>query len=194
MTDDERALLRLEALLTLRIKDVATNANDDVAAWRERMRTLIAEGHTAAALLAALQRGETALSDDEAALLAILLDDQWAYFEGFAQAAQTGALSPNAIIARAILYADAIRATYFRIRWGEWDLPWRPGDGQSACRVRCKCWAWVTDNGDGTGIYHWQLAAIEAERHCADCKGREGDHVVYRRPIIERIEETRYVG
>jgi hypothetical protein len=64
----------------------------------------------------------------------------------------------------------------------------------SACRVRCKCWAWVTDNGDGTGIYHWRLAAIEAERHCADCKGREGDHVVYRRPIIERVEERRVVG
>lgn len=117
------------------------------------------------------------LSRAERAEIKVRVSEQLAYFNAFKRAMP--GMSEQAIRARSALYAGAVRATYHLARWGDWELPWTPGDGSSECLGNCRCSASVKDNDDGTGVYTWVLGA--AEQHCTTCPGRAGDHPVKRR-------------
>jgi hypothetical protein len=149
----------------------------------------IAQGHTAAWISGTSERlGITPggallnprnLSRAERADIKARIAEQLRYLEGFKREAQ--GMSEAAIKARSALYAGAVRATYALARWGDWELPWVPGDGSSECLGNCRCSASVKDNEDGTGVYTWVLGAGAAERHCTTCPTRAGDHPVKRR-------------
>lgn len=181
--------LRITALLSETIAAIPPDARD----WERRMEQAIARGHTAAWIAGAAERsfggkvrefasrfvGARALSTSDRRELSALVARQMDYLKGFAGARE--GMSEAAIRARAQLYAGAVRASYYTARWGDWELPWSPGDGSSECLGNCHCSASVADNGDGTGIYTWTLGSGASERHCATCPGRAGDHPVKRR-------------
>lgn len=150
---------------------------------------LLARAHTAAWLAGTGERLNTTvgsallnprnLSRAERAEIKARVAEQLEYYKTFQQAMP--GMSEQAIKARSVLYAGAVKATYFSARWGDWELPWVPGDGSSECMGNCRCSASVKDNEDGTGTYTWTLGAGAAERHCTTCPGRAGDHPVKRR-------------
>lgn len=155
--------------------------------WRAAMERAISAAHTAAYIAAQAERlgvtaggalvSERRLSRAERADIKAAVAAQLRYLDGF----DPSGMSEAQARARAALYAGAVKATYTAARWGDWELPWVPGDGSSACLGNCLCSVRVADNGDGTGVYTWTLGAGEAERHCADCPQRAGDHPVRRK-------------
>lgn len=159
----------------------------DAPTWRREMERAIAQGHSAAWLAGTADRlgvpvggrllNPKNLSRAERAEISAAVARQLEYLAGF----DPSTMSEAQARARAELYAEATKATYYAARWGDWDLPWVPGDGSTECLGRCRCTASVADNGDGTGVYTWVLGQGAAERHCATCPSRAGDHPVKRR-------------
>mgnify|MGYP001195829066 CR=1 FL=1 len=150
-------------------------------AFARQMEAAIVRGHTAATIAGVAERsapgrvrawltrlvGPVALSRDDRARLAAAIGEQRRYLLGFVQALPT--LTPAQIVARAQLYAGAVRATYTRTRYAGWELPFAPGDGSTPCLGNCTCTAYVDEDGD-TARYVWQLGA--AEQHCTTCPTR----------------------
>lgn len=156
-------------------------------AWRAGMERAISAAHTAAYLAGTAERlgvqaggallSERRLSRAERREIQAAVAAQLRYLDGF----DPSQMSEAAARARAALYAGAVKATYYLARWGDWELPWVPGDGSTECLGNCLCSASVKDNSDGTGVYTWVLGAGESERHCTTCPSRAGDHPVKRR-------------
>ena len=178
--------LKLTAL-TLTAVQAATDRyarTGNLAAWETTMRAALTRGHTAAYVAGTAERLHVGLgtlkglSRIERAAVRAALDRQFGYLDGFAAVVRRGELTPAQIAARAELYAGGVRGTYYQSRWGDWELPWVPGDGSTPCGGRCRCRASVVDNGDGSGIYTW---ALGGERHCDACPARAGDHPVKRK-------------
>lgn len=171
--------------------------------WRKDMERAIEAGHLAAWLAGSAERlnvpvgskllNRKNLSRVERAEIKAAIAAQLPYLERFDR--ERANLTDGQIRVREQLYAKAIQATYHRARWGDWDIPWVPGDGSTECLGNCLCSVNLVDNGDGTGVYTWTLGKGASEQHCDTCPGREGDHVVKRKgyatktlfgfPIIE---------
>jgi hypothetical protein len=144
-----------------------------------------------AAVLAALAAQEDAmpsdldLTDADEALIEALIEEQREYLGGFATALAEGTVSDKAMAHRAALYTGAILAAYDAARWGDWLLPFRPRDLGTPCKYWCKCSAFVLDQGEGQGLYYYNLGAAE---HCDGCVTRSqgSPYVVYRQRISPR--------
>lgn len=188
--------LKLQALTLIAIQD-ATKAylnGGSISKWEQDMRTALVRGHTAAYLAGLAERlgvqvdtalvSERRLSKIERAELKEYLKRQLAFFDGFVADVRRGKLSPAQIAARADLYSGATRATYFDTRWGDWEIPFSPGDGGTPCLGRCRCGCEVIDNGDGTGKYNYVMGATE--QHCTVCPERAAGspYSVKRRKIV----------
>ena len=178
--------LRLAAIALTALR--ATPSPTNVGAWAKAMERTITQAHTAAWLVGTAERvkvpvdspllSQRRLSRAERADVRRAVDAQLKYLQGFVADVRAGRLSEAQIAARAELYAGATRGTYYAARWGEWELPWVPGDGSSECLGRCRCSASVVDSGAGSGVYTWVLGG---EQHCTTCPARAGDHPVKRR-------------
>lgn len=167
--------LKLAALMSQAIAGVPGVGS---VTWQRDVAQIIARGHMAAWLAGTAERlgvsvdspllSRARLSRAERAEVQKVIDGQLRYFRGF-QAEMAG-MSEAQIAARVQLYAGAVRATYYQTRWGDWDLPFAPGDGGTPCLGRCRCTASVEDNGDGTGRYVYRMGATE--QHCTVCPDR----------------------
>lgn len=171
--------LKLQALTQVAIQQATQVLLDggSVAAWERSMEAVLARGHTAAYLAGLAERlnvpldsalvSGARLSKVERNEIKVRVREQLAFFSGFVKAARGGGLSDAQIAARAALYAGATRATYYGSRWGDYVLPFVPGDGGSPCLGHCRCTAHVDD-----GQYHYRLG--RAEEHCTVCPERAG--------------------
>jgi hypothetical protein len=164
----------------------------NVAAWEKEMRASLTRAHTAAYVLGTAERlgsSDPALinarniSRAERAEIKAAIEKQMQYLKGFSKAVGDGSMSARGITARAALYAGSLRATYNTTRWGDFILPFVPGDGSSECLGRCGCQIEVSDSGDGTGLMRWILSGLEW--HCQTCPSRAsgGPYKVERRRV-----------
>jgi hypothetical protein len=164
-------------------------AGGSAGAWERAMAQAIARAQTAAYIAATAQRlgvspdsaliSERRLSRAERNDIKAAVAAQMAYFERFAADVRAGRLSPAQTMARAMLYAGAVRAPYYAARWGEWEIPADLIPGNQACLGNCRCHlSDVRDHGDGTGTL---TRTLGGERHCDECPPLAGDHVVRRK-------------
>jgi hypothetical protein len=182
---------RITALALAEIERVTRRfADRDPTTWRREMERVVVTAHTAATWTGVAERSRGPLQFAVARLremtglmprqdrerLQQALRDQIGYLRRFA--AELDGLSPQAIMARANLYAGAARTTYYTARYGDWDIPDRLLPGNQACVGNCRCTISVRDNGDGTGVL---TRVMGGERHCSECPPLAGDHTVFRR-------------
>lgn len=166
--------LKLAALMA---QAISAAPNVGSATWQREIERIIARGHMAAWMAGTAERlgvpvdspllSQVRLSRAERREIQGVVDVQLRYFRGFQ--ADMKDMTPAQIAARAQLYAGATRATYSSKRWGDWQLPYQPGQG-TECLSQCRCHWEVQDNGDGTGTAVWHLGATE--RHCVTCPAR----------------------
>ena len=145
-----------------------------LARWTASMRTAIANAHTIAYLAGVADRlrvraGSAALnaknlSAAERSTLQRAIDHQRPFFDRFVAAIRGGELSPAQIAARAQLYADSARSSYWRGATGGANLPFYPCDGGTPCLGHCRC-RWESRGG----VWIWVLGDAE---HCDGCKAR----------------------
>lgn len=177
--------LKLVDLMTQAISGVP---NPGSAMWQREMERVIARGQTAAYIAGMAGRlGVSAdsalispkrLSRAERAELKRVIDAQLAYFAGFVR--DLPQMTEAQVAARAQLYPGATQETYYRIRWGDWDVPDTLLPGRQACQASCRCSISIQDNGDGTGALTRVLGGAEVA-HCQECPAIAGDHPVRRR-------------
>lgn len=128
--------------------------------WQASLARSLATYHVAAYLAGA---DTETLDDDARRRLADLLGPQIDRLNRFADALEDGGLSDASADARADLYAEAIRASWWAGAMGA-DLPAYPGDGSTPCLSRCGC-AWAARD-DG---YYWTLGTADS---CEECTQR----------------------
>ena len=125
------------------------------------MRKAIATAHSAATYAAIKERTGVmpkGLSKAERADLKARVAEQLKYYDAFA--AQAGDMSEAGVVARAGMYAGAVRGTYYGARYP--GLNQYPGDGSTKCLTNCLCSLDERDDG-----IHWILDGGE---HCEDCQ------------------------
>jgi hypothetical protein len=160
--------------------EIATGMdNGDYTA--DEMQALLMESameHHAAAMFAGL--GVDELSGAERADLIDRLQAQREYADGFAdEVAAVGWAAIAGGAARLALYAGALKATYWKAKTWDLDLPAYPTEG-SECMVNCKCY-WEIDMVDieaGDFDCYWRMGGTE--RHCVTCPQRASDWSPYR--------------
>jgi hypothetical protein len=173
------APLRIAALMA------AALPSPDSPRWRAEMERAIAQGHTAAFLMGTAERlkvpvgsallSERRMSRAERAEIKAAVARQLRYLDGFDPAG----MSEAAVRARAAMYAQAVKQTYYAARWGDWEIPDTLMPGNQACLSNCLCRISVRDNGDGTGVLTREMGGTE--HHCDQCPPLVGDHPVKRR-------------
>lgn len=179
MTD---ASLRLAALMTEALPPPGSKR------WEAAMRTVITRGHTAAWLAGTAERlnvpldspllSRQRLSKAERKDIAAMVDKQLTYLRGFEQAKPD--MSEAAVAARAKMYPGAVKSTYYRARWGDWDIPDDLMPGNQQCLTNCVCRiAAIHDNGDGTGVLTREMGGTE--QHCDECPPLAGEHLIDRK-------------
>ena len=152
------------------------------SAWAKQMEAIIARGHMAAQIAGIADRSGVeprGLSRIERQEIKAIIKDQLDYLKGFVAAAEN--MSPEAIAARAALYAGAVRQTYYAERWGAWDIPAHLLPGNQTCMTNCKCRISVEDHGDGTGTLTREMGGTE--NHCDECPALVGSYDVKRQKL-----------
>lgn len=139
-----------------------TSGEIDIGEWQVEMRQEIRD-----AFAMQLRAGiEGTASMDDFLQLGTQIKSQDAYLEDFAHAIHDGSVTPDAISARAQLYARSSQQMYWRSATGDADLPAYPGDWSTPCGSNCGC-EWVP-NGDGS--FRWVRGKDDS---CEECKQRE---------------------
>jgi hypothetical protein len=185
-------LLRLIGLGVASIEDAAARleATGNVKAWRAEMERIITTQHTATQLAATAERlglpadspliGRNRLTRAERNDIKAAVRNQLEYLDKFTAEIRAGNLSPAQIAQRAALYGRAVQPFYYQQRSFGWVIPDNILPGNQTCLGNCTCrLSDVVDNNDGTGTITRTLGATE--RHCTECPGLAGDHIVRRR-------------
>jgi hypothetical protein len=145
-----------------------------VAAWERQMEQLLARYHMAALIAGRAEQlgvkvdsallSERRLSREERAIVKERVKEQLTYlraFQGDIAGAEEWSRRFNA---RAAMYGESVKQSYWQGRTMGMGLPGYPGDGGTACLTRCGC-RWEFDD---TKAY-WRMGAIE---HCDGCVSR----------------------
>lgn len=139
--------------------------------FQAAMARTITEGHLAAYYLG---REVDTLSPQAKRAVTEAAQAQLDYLNPFADevAAGTYLERPDALAARAALYAGAVKSMWSRATWWDWPLPWHPGDGSTPCLGNCRCFweAVVIDAENLDADFIWRMGATE--RHCGECPSR----------------------
>ncbi len=172
---------KIAALMSDAIASASASYADggSVAAWEQEMGRIVARGHMAGWLAGTSERlnvpldtpllTEKRLSDVERAEVKELVSSQLEYLKGFASSAPD--MSPEAVAARANLYAGAVRGTYYKSAT-EADLPTYPGACED-CLSNCRCSLDIRDDG-----VYWQC--VEDDKSCAGCVSRGNEWQPYK--------------
>jgi len=139
--------------------------------WARQMARTIGDGHRDAYRLGT---GTKDMDPAARAYLARVVADQVKYLTGFSQDLRREDMSAALMKARAALYAGALKATYYRAKYWQWDLPFVPTEG-SECMVNCTCSIDVTEAGDDTGLMAWTLGEHAHAETCPTCLNRADD-------------------
>lgn len=149
-----------------------------VTRWQRQMEKLIARHHTAALVLGRAEQlgtkpgdliSDRNLSKAERAIVKASVQKQLDYLDRFARS-MPDEIGPRET-ARATMYAESMKESFWRGRTFGVDLPAYPGDGSSDCLTRCGC-QWI-ERSDG---WHWERGKDDS---CDTCRSREGDWSPY---------------
>lgn len=163
----DELLRRLADLIAAITADLEIAAIDLIA-WRAEMERLLARYH-----LAAYMAGQESpdLTEAELAQVTAYVETQLQFLDNFAFVIQTGAEWQAGWNARAALYAEGIKAPYWKGRTKILPLPAMPGDGTTQCLTNCRC-LWdvvVVDEEAGDYDATWTLGVAD---HCQTCLER----------------------
>jgi hypothetical protein len=142
-----------------------TTGRINLQSWVIQMRTQIKDIYLQQYMLG--RGGKAMMTPSDYGRVGALLKQQYAYLDNFAKEIAAGKLTPAQIDMRAKMYIESATQCYERARASARGLvlPVYPGDGQTACRVRCKC-TWVIREDPQAWYCSWTLGIAE---HCEDC-------------------------
>lgn len=113
------------------------------------------------------------LTDADRALVNGMVGEQREFLRGFKQAISDGSISPAQAQARAQMYAESVKSSYWRGATRGYVIPAVPGDGSTQCLTNCKCSLRIDElEGDGDADIYWLLSDAE---HCQGCIQRAAD-------------------
>jgi hypothetical protein len=137
-----------------------------VRTWQREMEKLLARYHEAAYMLG-LESAE--LDDDAMATIIKDIEFQLDYLDSFAETIAAGSAWMAAWTARAALYAQSPKRTYWQGVAGNMgiDLPGYPGE--SECLSNCGC-SWDIQEVKGGYDAYWRRGKNDS---CAGCRQRE---------------------
>ena len=163
-------LQRLSRLVATATDALEAQYPDGVAAWQQEVSRQLARYHAAAMLAGA---GVERLTSAMTTAVTEDLATQLKFLKQFALVMQGGDQWQAGWNARAQMYAESIKAPYWRGAVKMLALPAMPGDGTSTCLTHCRC-AWDVTQLEGDGNYDctWLLSAAE---DCQVCKQRSLD-------------------
>lgn len=163
-------LSRLSRLVVTATGALEADYPAGVAAWQQEVSRQLARYHAAAMLAGA---GVETLTPAMTTAVTTDLATQLRFLGKFAIEVQGGDQWQAGWNARAQMYAESIKAPYWRGAVKMLSLPAMPGDGTSTCLTRCRC-AWDVNELEGDGNYDctWLLSAAE---DCQVCKQRALD-------------------
>lgn len=171
----------LEALLTRlggRVESLMnqlTTGDLSLSAWQAAMTHALTV-HSTAAYLAG--RKSKTLTAEQRSALAERVATQVSYLKGFTADLAAAEMIGPAEQARAQLYAQSIKASYWAGRTRDLPLPAMPGDGSTACLTNCGC-AWSVipvDAAQGDYDCYWVRHTSDS---CATCRDRAADWSPY---------------
>lgn len=155
-------------------------SSGDYDRWARDFQQALVDYHLGAYFLG---KDDTQLSPEAARVLDTLISQQLAYAKRFGE--QASALSDAAFLARSSLYGGALKTTYSKAKWSDWNLPFHPGEN-CECHVNCQC-HWDGRNLSGrVGTFYWILGDNE---HCPTCLQRWNEGRPYR-IRRKRVTET----
>lgn len=101
------------------------------------------------------------------------------YLNKFTDAIESGRYqdTPDALRARAALYAGSLKESEIRGQWGDWEIPDGLMPTYQECGGACRCSIAIADKGDGTGTL---TRTLGGDAHCQECPPLAGDHPVRR--------------
>lgn len=163
-------LERLSKLITTATNSLEAQYPDGVQAWQEELARQLARYHAAAMLAGA---GVETLTPAMTTAITRDLAVQLRFLEKFGVTIQSGAQWQRGWNSRAQMYAESIKAPYWRGAVKMLPLPAMPGDGTSQCLTNCHC-AWDITQLEGDNNYDctWLMSDVE---HCQTCKQRALD-------------------
>lgn len=163
-------IARLTKLIAAATDALETQYPDGVAAWQAELSRQLARYSTASYMVG---NGAPTLTPPARAAVTKDIAVQVRFLGKFAVVVQDGKAWEKGWNARAAMYAESIKAPYWRGKTKLLPLPAMPGDGTSQCLTRCKC-AWDVQQLDGDNNYdaRWVLSADES---CQTCLQRAGD-------------------
>jgi hypothetical protein len=134
--------------------------------WQQGMSQDLLIYHTTAYMLG---QETDELTPDEQRLLNRIVGEQVDYLNRFADVIDQADDFNEAWRSRAAMYVGALKTSYYRGAYADWDLPFQPGE-DTDCYGNCLCSWTIADNGDGTATAEWVRNANDS---CATCKERE---------------------
>lgn len=158
-------LQRLARLVTAATDSLEAQYPDGVQAWQQEVARQLARYHGAAMLAGA---GVETLTPAMTTAVTTDLATQLRFLKKFALVIQSGEQWQSGWNSRAQMYAESIKAPYWRGAVKMLALPAMPGDGTSTCLTRCRC-AWDVTPLEGDGNYDctWLMSAAEDCQICA---------------------------
>jgi len=152
--------------LTQRLEDKSI----DAGTWEQSMKAALAKYHTDAMMAGG---DSTVLSRAEQLAVAKALKTQFGFLRDFKLEIVSAKEFEPGWLARAALYAESVKGSYWRGATRMLPLPAMPGDGTSQCLGNCHCqWdvSWL--DGEGNANATWILGGSD---HCQTCQARAGD-------------------
>lgn len=137
----------------------------DAMAWQAEMERILARYHAAAYMVG---QGSAEMAVADLANVAGYVGIQFEFLNNFRLVVQSAEEFQAGWNARAAMYAEAIKAPYWKGSIKVLPLPAMPGDGTTQCLTNCKC-AWdivPVDENNGDYDCFWVLSPVE---HCQTC-------------------------
>ena len=166
------AMRRLLARCLLETRRLVAALDDgmDVAAWRDAFAATLARYHTAAQIVG---QGGGGLASDARRALTKAVQAQLGFLDKWALEIQDQAAYTLGRQARAALYAQGIKASYWKGKIPMLPLPAMPADGTTQCLSNCGCaWEIVELEGEGNADAYWRRGKKDS---CQTCVQREHD-------------------
>lgn len=161
---------RLSRLVATATDSLEAAYPDGVAAWQQEVSRQLARYHAAAILAGS---GVDTLTPAMHTAVTADLATQLKFLGKFGLVLQDGDTWQSGWNARAQMYAESIKAPYWRGAVKMLALPAMPGDGTTQCLTNCDCsWDIVQLEGDGNYDCTWAMGDVE---HCQGCKQRAAD-------------------
>lgn len=175
-------LARLTRLVQTATSSLEQSYPDGVAAWQQEIARQLARYHAAAMLAGA---GMETLTKPQTVAVTKDLATQLKYLGKFGIEVQDAAQWEKSWNSRAEMYAQSIKAPFYRGLTRMYPLPAMPADGTSQCLTNCLCmWELDEQPGDGNVDAYWRVTAAESCQTCLE-RGRTWAPIKIRDGVLQ---------